>query len=49
MTARSLAELGLAVGSPVYALVKAVAIDGRSLGGRGRRDPNLPDPSSEGG
>ncbi|MGB8273861.1 MAG: molybdenum ABC transporter ATP-binding protein [Alphaproteobacteria bacterium] len=49
ITARSLAELGLAVGSPVYALVKAVAIDGRSLGGRGRRDPNLPDLSSEDG
>ncbi len=36
ITARSLDELKLAPGSNVFALVKSVAIDGRSLGRRGR-------------
>ena len=35
ITRRSLAELGLQPGSPVYALIKAVAIDRYSLLGRG--------------
>jgi molybdate transport system ATP-binding protein len=42
ITARSLSGLGLRIGSPVFALVKAVAIDGRSMGGRGRRVPPAP-------
>jgi molybdate transport system ATP-binding protein len=42
ITKRSLRELNLRVGSPVYALVKAVAIDGRSMGGRSRREPPGP-------
>jgi len=36
ITARSLDELKLAPGARVFALVKSVAIDGRSLGRRGR-------------
>lgn len=36
ITARSLDELKLAPGSKVFVLVKSVAIDGRSLGRRGR-------------
>ena len=39
ISARSLHDLGLAVGTPVYALVKAVAIDGVSLGHRGAAAP----------
>ncbi|HSR71426.1 MAG TPA: molybdenum ABC transporter ATP-binding protein [Kiloniellales bacterium] len=45
ITRRSLAELGLRVGDPVYALVKAVAIDRASLGrgvGGGRFLPERP-------
>ncbi|MDP6707781.1 MAG: molybdenum ABC transporter ATP-binding protein [Alphaproteobacteria bacterium] len=36
ITRRSLHELGIAPGTPVHAMVKAVAIDRHSLGGRGR-------------
>ena len=41
ITRKSLADLGLAVGKPVHALVKAVAIDRHNLGWRGveRRRP----------
>ena len=39
ITARSLDQLGLAVGQQVYALVKAIAIDRRSLQRPRRREP----------
>ncbi len=44
ITARSRRELGLAVGSRVYALIKAVAIDRHALGRAVGRPRFLPKP-----